>query len=230
MILKIKFKLKLYRRFEKDIWGLALIQLLPNNKFLEFLKKLYLFQQERRLRLRQDFTYDSVFVFKRKDKKKMKKRFVSLRLVKLYYVILKYKHFRNLSKIAGRRDGFFQSNFCYRLEGRLCSLIYRTNWLTTMFSTIYFIRSGNVLVNKLFESSPNCLVKVGDLVTFLEDNYVFFRFNLILRLKNRGVYFSVPRYMFVSYKFYLLSLLAYPQDADLAFPMKFDIYRISGYY
>lgn len=99
-----------------------------------------------------------------------------------------------------------------------------------MFSTIYFIRNGNVLVNKLFEFSPNCLVKVGDLVTFLEKNYIFFRFNLLLRLKKKGVYFSVPRYMFVSYKFYLLSLLAYPQDNDLAFPMKFDIYRISGYY
>lgn len=183
MILKIKFKLKLYRRFEKDIWGLALIQLRPSNKYLEFLHKLYLLQQERRRRRHQNFIYDTVFIFKRKDRKKLKKRFVSLRLVKLYYVILKYRHFRKIASLAGRKDGFFQCNFCYRLEGRLCSVIYRTNLVTTMFSAIHFVKSANVLVNKKLVTRANSLIKVGDVVNFIYDHYIFFRLNLYSRLR-----------------------------------------------
>lgn len=209
---------------------MAIIQLRPGNKYLEFLQKLYLLQQERRRRRHQGFSYDTVFVFKRKDRRKMKKRFVSLRLVKLYYVILKYRHFRKIASLAGRRDGFFQSNFCYRLEGRLCAVIYRTNLVSSMFSAIHFVTTSNVLVNRQLITRPNTLVKIGDVVNFLQDHYIFFRFNLFSRLRWRGVFFSPPRYMFTSYKLNLFSLLSYPQDLDLAFPMKFDIYRISGYY
>jgi len=140
-------------------------------------------QQERKRRRHQNFIYDTVFIFKRKDRKKLKKRFVSLRLVKLYYVILKYRHFRNIASLAGRKDGFFQSNFCYRLEGRLCSIVYRTNLVTSMFSAIHFVKTANVLVNKRLITRANFLVKIGDIISFLEDHYIFFRFNLFSRLR-----------------------------------------------
>lgn len=230
MILQVKYKVKLYRRFEKDIWGLVLNNLNPKAKYLGFLEKLYLFKKARQEQAYGNFVYDRVLIFKRKDQKKMKKRFVTIRLLKLYYLSLSYKQFRRLGQWAGRRDGFFQSNFCYRLEGRLVSLLYRSNLVANMFMAIHVVKSGQVLVNGRVRRGVNYLVQVGDLITFLAADYPFFRFHLLRRFKLGGVFFSVPRFLFVSYKLFLLTLLAYPQVKDLAFPTKIDIFRLTGYY
>ena len=147
MVSKIKFKLKAYRRYEKDIWGLGVTNLIPSNRFLRFVQKIFVFKQAKWLRLRQEFTFDSVFTFRRRDKKRIKRRFASLRLVKLYYVILKYRHFRNLARIAGRKDGYFQTNFCYMLEGRLSCLVFKTNLTSNMFLSIHFVRTRNIVIN-----------------------------------------------------------------------------------
>lgn len=37
MVLNIKYKLKIYRRFEKDIWGIGLVNPTSSNKYLDFL-------------------------------------------------------------------------------------------------------------------------------------------------------------------------------------------------
>lgn len=155
---------------------------------------------------------------------------MSLRLVRYYYVILNYKQLRKLGKLASRDDGFFEENFCYRLEGRLCCLIHRTQLLINMFSSIYFIRTNNVLVNKKILNKPNTLINIGDIVCFVKDNFQFLRFNFFIRAERDGFFSSVPRYLFNSYKMRFFSLLAYPREVDLAFPMYFDIYRVSGYY
>lgn len=150
--------------------------------------------------------------------------------MRLYYIILSYRQLRSIAKWAGRSDGFFQTNFCYRLEGRAYALIYRTNMVTSMFTAIYLVETANVLVNKDLKVKPNTLMKIGDLLSFFETNFLFFRANFFSRIDSRGIYFSTPRYLFYSYKLNVFSMLALPQDRDLAFPMEFDIYRVSGYY
>lgn len=230
MVLQVKRKMKIYRRFEKDIWGLARTNLSADSKYLQFLQKLFLFKQLRRRQGVGTFVYDQVMIFKRKDKKRMKKRFVSLRLVKLYYVILSYKQLRKLGTFAARADGFFQNNFCYFLEGRLCTIIYRTNFVRTLFEALDLIRYSKVWVNKALISAPNYRLRIGDILTFRVSQADFFRSFLLLRFKRKGVFFSTPRFLFVSYKLFVASLLLYPQDRDLAFPLKFDLYRITGYY
>lgn len=230
MILQIKFKLKFYRRFEKDIWGLIITNLDFRNKYLSFLHQLYL-QKQKRFRQRQGyFAYDDVMIFKRKNKKSMKKRFVSLRLVKLYYVILSYRQLRRFASLAARQDGFFQENFCHKLENRLCTLIYRTNLVRTMFEAIKFVKSSNVMVNNFLKNSPNSKLHIGDLISIVFPDLSFLKHGLFSRLLRKSVYFAPPRYLFISYKFFIITLLAYPREKDLAFPMKFDIYRSTGYY
>jgi ribosomal protein S4 len=200
------------------------------NKFARFLKRRFLFQLERKLRFKQEFTFDHVLIFRRIDKKRLKKRFASIRIVRLYYVTLKYKHFRILAKLASQQDGFFQRNFCYHLECRLISVIYRSQVVHNIFSSIYFVKKGTILINRILVRLPNAKIAIGDFIILLLHKYSFFKENIIKRLKTRGIFFSNPRYMFVSYKMGLISVLRYPQERDLAFPIKFNIYRASGYY
>lgn len=75
-------------------------------------------------------------------KKSMKYRFLSLRLVRLFYVSLTYRQFRAISRKAARMDGFFQSNFCFLLEGRLLPLVYRSNFFASVFEIGEFVKRG----------------------------------------------------------------------------------------
>lgn len=230
MVLQVKFRIKLYRRFEKDIWGLARTKLQARNKYLLYLYKIFLFKAARRRQAQGNFIYDEVFIFKRQGKKKMKKRFLSLRLVKLFYLTMSYRQFRRLSRLAGREEGFFQSNFCHRLEGRACVVLYRSNLVANMFMAIHLVKYSSIWVNKKLISSSNYLVKIGDIVTLFYNFCSLLRFHLFLRLLRKSVYFSMPRHMFISYKIFLITMVEYPKDQDLAFPTKMDIYRLSGYY
>jgi len=113
MVLTIKHRFAYYRRFEKDIWGLSLTNLDMDDKLTDFFFELDLDKK--------DFKYDKVkrFVYRvdvvdpEQKKKKLKSRFVTLRLVRLFYLTLKYKQFRAISRIASKRDGFFQPNYCF---------------------------------------------------------------------------------------------------------------------
>lgn len=90
----------------------------------------------------------------------MKFRFITLRLVKLFYLSLKYKQFRAYAALASRKDGFFQFNYCYFIESRLLSLVYRTNFIISMFEIIEYIKRGRVLVNGKVLSYVNANVTV----------------------------------------------------------------------
>lgn len=160
----------------------------------------------------------------------MKFRFITLRLVKLFYLTLKYKQFRTYAQIASRRDGFFQFNYCYFIEGRLISLIYRTNFIISMFEIIEYIKRGSVIVNGKVLSYVNANVNIGDIVSFNNVDILKFRLNFIKRFRTQGFIFNTPRYLFVSYKLFFAFMERQPSDNDIAFPIKLDMYRATGYY
>ena len=166
MVLTIKRRFGIYKRFEQDIWGLSFSDFILENKINNFFFEVYLLQQEFKLNKVRRYVYRIDLVNPRRFKKKFKARFLSLRLVKLFFLTLKYKQFRYMAKIAAEKDGLFQSNFCSLLEGRLVSLIYRTNFLYSMFESIAFVKDGNVFINNVLINYVNYVVKVGDFVTF----------------------------------------------------------------
>lgn len=160
----------------------------------------------------------------------MKSRFVTLRLVKLFYLTLKYRQFRCLAILAARMDGFFQTNFCLLLEGRLASTMYRTNLMISMFEIIDFVKRGNILINKCLTNLVNFNMCIGDVLTFLVDFGSKFKVNFKRRFRIKGFVFNNPRYMFVNYKLFFAFIERLPFNNDLLFPIKLDIYRATGYY
>lgn len=163
-------------------------------------------------------------------RKSMKYRFLSLRLVRLFYVSLTYKQLRAISCKAARMDGFFQSNFCFLLEGRLLSMVYRSNFFVSFFEIGELVKQGLVLVNGAIVTFVNYTLRVGDILSIIPKVFDRIFFNLEFRVRNGSFLFNTPRFLFVNYKFCFSFMELQPKDADLAFPVDIDIYRVTGYY
>ena len=93
-----------------------------------------------------------------------------------------------------------------------------------------FIREFNVFINYNMVNNLNIRVNVGDFVNFFKKQHNKIRLNLIRRLRYGRFLFNTPRYMYVNYKLLFCILLRKPFERDLAFPIKMNIYRATGYY
>ena len=217
MVLTIKRRFGLYKRFEKDIWGLSFSNFDKNSDLTKFFFRLYLNKEDFRHNKIRRYIYRIDIVNPKQKKKFMKFRFITLRLVKLFYLTLKYKQFRTYAQLAARRDGFFQANYCYNVESRLASVVYRTNFIFSMFESIDIVKHGKVLVNGCVLSYVNANVKVGDIVSFFRLDKLKLRSNFVKRFRSQGFVFNTPRYLYVNYKLFFAFLERQPYDNDLAF-------------
>ena len=230
MVLTIKRRFGIYKRFEKDIWGLSFSNFNATNKVTQFFSKLYLEKQEYSQRKRRRYVYRIDIIKPTAKKKMMKWRFVSLRLLKLFFLTLQYRQFRRIARVSMKKDGLFQNHFCANLEGRIVSFIYRTNFMYNMFEIITFVKHANVYVDGVLIDYVNYVVRVGQFVTFKRGVRRFFRHNLIRRFRTKGVIFNSPRYMFVNFKLFFAFMERYPFNRDLAYPIKLDVYRANAYF
>jgi ribosomal protein S4 len=102
----------------------------------------------------------------KKKRHTQKKEFTDIRLAKNFYIMYTLKQLKNLVKKAKRKDGLFEQNFLNLMECRLPSFIYRTSFLPNMFESLYYIKEGNVAVNKVFRPLIFFSIKMMDIITF----------------------------------------------------------------
>jgi len=146
----IKRKLFFSKRFNYDIWNLRFLVntvkfwiykdyekiikkqkgyfklSIENKNFFLYFFKLNQKRKKFMKRKKKPFIYRIDLVQQRQTKKRWKKRYISLRLVKYFYSLLPYRYFRRISRIAKRKTGLYESNYLFLLEGRLVNFIYRT--------------------------------------------------------------------------------------------------------
>lgn len=114
--------------------------------------KNYLNKKKRSRFKAKPFVYRIDLVKPRYRYKRWNFRFVTLRLVKFFYSILSYKHFRLMSRLAKKKVGLYEQNYLFFLEGRLINYLYRTGVFDTIFKSFFFIRSGFVTINKIIKT------------------------------------------------------------------------------
>lgn len=235
MILTIKHKFNIYRKFELDIWGVMYCDIncdektFHKSRYIKFFFKLYQEKQKYRRTRRRRYIYRMDVIETRRKRRKYNLRFLSIRLTRLFFLTLQDYQFRSLLKKASKLDGDLETNYCHLLEGRLISVIYRTNFLSNMFEILRFVKEGNVYVNFKPLTKLNEIIRVGDFVTFNKKHKKKIRNYLIKRLNKRAVLFKEPRYLIVSYKFWFAYLIKYPRLKDLTYPISIDIQRITGF-
>lgn len=120
MILTIKHKFNIYRRFEQDIWGMCytdtrIKQLktvkhfedvkLVKSPYFKFFYKLYYERKKKRELNRRRYIYRLDIIPFKRVRKKFKKRFLSIRLTRLYFLTFQDHQFRKLFKRSTKLDG-----------------------------------------------------------------------------------------------------------------------------
>ena len=211
MVLTVKHKFSIYRRFEVDIWGLGLtaaastLEGMYKDKYLRFffkLHKLYNTRQFFSRKKKRPFVYiiekRPLFFFRRR--KKWNVRFVSVRLTRLYFLTLRDYHFRKYFRKASKLAGNTEINYCRFIEGRIISIFYRTNYLNNIFHIFRFVKDGNIFINFKRISYVNTLVPLGAFITVNKKYKKRLNSNLQVRLSSRAVLFKVPSFLFISYR------------------------------
>lgn len=166
----------------------------------KFFLKSYLERKERRKQLSKRFIYRIDIIRPRKWFKPLKDKFLTLRMVKIFYLTLKYKHFKNMAIASVKKDGSFENHFFLALEGRLLSFLYRTGFASNMFESLYYIKNGFVTLDKKIVTYPNNFVNIYTILSFHPylKKRIYFNFFQRITFDKRSL-FNPPRYMFVSY-------------------------------
>jgi len=82
--------------------------------------------------------------------------------MKLYYGNISEKQFRNTFKTAAKTKGDVSENFIALLERRLDVLVYRANFVPTVFAARQFVNHKHVTVNGQIVNIPSYRLKIGD--------------------------------------------------------------------
>lgn len=236
MILLIKQKCNYYRRFELDIWGLSYVDSKANE--VEFKKSWFIFFFLRMFKERmankwkrmRRYIYRIDIIDIRRRKKKWNKRWVSLRLTRLYFLTLQDHQFRMMFRKANKMSGDLESNYCHLLECRLFPLTYRTNFLPNMFLALDFCKKKRLFINYKTINYVNAIIPVGTFITARKLWRKWIKFQFLKRLKLKAVLFNTPRYFFMSWQYYFLYMLRKPRKKDFVYPIAIDIQRITGFY
>lgn len=249
MILTIKHKFIIYRRFETDIWGYCYTNLrcrffkaLENKRSLKELYKLrspilQFFYKLYREKAKQTYFKHKRLIYKfhgpifERKKKKFNLRFVSIRLTRLYFLTFQDYQFRKLFRRAIKLDGNFEINYLRFLECRLLAIIYKLNYTNNIFWLLRFIKQkNNIFIDFKPINKINSIVPVGKLITITNKWRLAFDYRLLKRLNKKLLYFNRPNFLFISYKCHFAYLMRFPRKKDIIYPFALDVQRITGYY
>jgi hypothetical protein len=140
MVLTVKHKYILYRRFQHDIWGYCytdergglvnsgnskfsfqttemLKRQVLKSPYLSFFYKLWLIRRQRLSTYRKRYIYMFSNHITSRPRHKWRLRFISIRLTRLYFLTFQDYQFRKLFRKAARLDGNYEKNYLCFLRG-----------------------------------------------------------------------------------------------------------------
>lgn len=160
--------------------------------------------------------------------KRWKFRFVTLRIIKYFYSILKFRHFYFISRSAKRKSGLYEVNYVLFLEGRLINFLYRTGFVDTIFKSLYIIKGGFISINNNVRTYPNQLVKMFDIVTFSPYLRIEFYFNYFMRLHRWLILHPPIRCIYFSFIFLFCFFFKAPYARDIPNKKPINIFSLTS--
>ncbi len=146
--------------------------------------------------------------------------------LKGYYANISEKQFRGLYAEAVRLKGDSGANLIGLLERRLDAVVYRANFVPTVFAARQFISHGHVKVNGLRVNIPSYMVKVGDVVEVKDKSK-----QLALVLEATGLAErDVPDYIEVDHSKMTAKLARVPGLNDVPYPVHMEPHLVVEYY
>jgi small subunit ribosomal protein S4 len=143
-----------------------------------------------------------------------------------YYGNITERQFRRVYQEAARRRGDTAEFMVGLLERRLDTVVYRLNFVPTVFAARQFVNHGHVTVNGRRVTIPSYLLREGDVVEVREKSK-----NLALVLGTiQQPERDVPDYLSVDFKALKGSLVREPKLADVPYPVQMEPNLVIEYY
>jgi small subunit ribosomal protein S4 len=143
-----------------------------------------------------------------------------------YYGNVTEKQFRRIYKEASRLRGDTAENMIGLLERRLDMVVYRLNFVPTIFASRQLVNHGHVLVNGRRVNIPSYQVSEGDTVELREKSK---NMDLVLGSIQQPER-DVPDYLSIDYKAIKGTFVRVPKLADVPYPVQMEPNMVIEYY
>ncbi len=150
---------------------------------------------------------------------------MSKQKLKGYYGNISEKAFRRYFKEADRRKGDTSENLIGILECRLDAIVYRMNFVPTVFASRQFVNHGHVLVNGKRVNIPSYMVRVGDVVEVRERSK---QIPMVLESLKSGER-TIPGYIAMEHE-YKGKFTFIPKLADVPYPVQMEPNLVVEFY
>jgi small subunit ribosomal protein S4 len=146
--------------------------------------------------------------------------------LKFYYGNISEKQFRNLFELASKTKGDVSANFIGMLESRLDMVIYRANFVPTVFAARQFVNHKHVTVNDKAVNISSYKLKIGDVVKIREKS----RELAIVLESLQKMERDIPPYLELNAAERTIKLLSTPLFADVPYPVEMHPHLITEFY
>ena len=146
--------------------------------------------------------------------------------LKGYYGNVTEKQFRKLYEEASRRRGDTAENMIGLLERRLDMVVFRANFVPTIFAARQFINHGHVRVNGRRVNIPSFMVREGDILEVQDKSKDKAMVIGAVQQPER----DVPDYISVDYKALKATFVRTPKLADVPYPVQMEPNLVIEYY
>ena len=146
--------------------------------------------------------------------------------LKGYYGNITEKQFRRVYQEASRRRGDTAENMIGILEQRLDMVIFRLNFVPTIFAARQFVNHGHVLVNGRRVTIASYVVQEGDVIEVREKSKTM---DLVLGTVQQPER-DVPEYLNADFKALKGTFVRVPKLADVPYPVQMEPNLVIEYY
>ena len=143
-----------------------------------------------------------------------------------YYGNISERQFKNIYYEAIRRTGDTSEHLVGLLESRLDAIVYRANFVPTVFAARQFINHGHVLVNGKRVNIPSYRAKPGDVVSVKEASRNLELVLIASQTKER----DVPDYIDADHGKMSATFVRRPAFADVPYPVQMEPHLVVEFY
>ena len=146
--------------------------------------------------------------------------------LKSYYGNINERQFRNIYKKAIKKKGDTTENLIGILESRLDTLVYRSKFALTVFSSRQLINHGHIRVNGKRVNIPSFQVKENDLIEVKDKSKNLLSIESAISSKER----EIPDYIQFDDKAKKTKFVRVPKFSEVPFPIIMEPSLVIEYY
>ena len=146
--------------------------------------------------------------------------------LKFVYGNISEKQFYNIFVLAAKTRGDTSENIIALLESRLDSVVYRANFVPTVFAARQFVNHKHVMVNGKVVNIPSYRLKVGDIVQVRDKS----REHVLLVEALQKMERPTPSYLVLDKAAYSVKLLNKPSFSEVPYAMKMEPHFVTEFY